>query len=360
MDNLIYYNCPSKLTSFLKHIEKNPVRFRALERDARRFVVEHCEWVQDPLPPLLVKVLTLCGLSRGPIGIVASYAYAPVSSQVKDIFGQITSDDNTEIHDVLPTFTQMCQRATCFIPQRIPQNTQKQLLSLCMYANEKFDIGLEEKNLRGTITTLGLFSARSRQRGDCCVYATVAGRSSDIVAGEASKNLRVMQNALRFLTSMEKAMPVLDALGANASSDPDNGKEPSKFKELLTLTLVGEMSHSMPSRSVLEQIQYIEKNFNSIRELQDKINETEAKCNEEKKLHVRALRMFIRSSLMSVVHSSDMFPRFVPYTCALCKDEAYFACPCKTVKYCSVKCQEVHWRRHMKKCPDIKRKKDTM
>lgn len=348
--------CTSKLTSLLKEIAENPEMAKAVEKDAHRFVRQNCRWIQSPCPPILVATLQDRGLSMGPIGIIASYAYEPVKKQVKNIFGQITTDDNAVMNRVLPIFNRLVQNATCFIPERTTNmHPRDKLLSLCMFANEMLHITPEEKKLRGTIVSLGLLSLRPRVKGDCCAWVSVAGRNSDIVIGESSKNLRTCSNALRFLTEMMETMPndIKDSVATGKPLDDKDDEKSTAFDSVLTLALVCEMAN--PRSSVLEQIMWIKYNFKSLRDIQDRMNELEKACSEEKKLYIRSLRLFIRHKIMDAVYASGHHPLFPALKCSLCDKAAFMTCPCKTVRYCSRECQRANWRRHKKTCKRLDR-----
>jgi hypothetical protein len=348
--------CPSNLTSVLEEIARNPARAMAIEKDAHRFVRQNCKWVQPPCPPTLVAIMQDRGLSMGPIGIIASYAYEPVERQVKDIFGQITSDDQTVLPPIVRRFNQLVNRATCFIPERMTNmNLQDKILSLCMFANERLHIATDEKKMRGTILCLGQLALRHHANGDCCSWASVAGRNSDIVTGESSNNLRTCSIAMRFLTDMTESMPddIKDSiatgkpLGGKDDND-DEVKKDSAFDRLLTLALLDEMAQSR--REVLVHITWIKDNFKSMAEIQDMMNELETACIEEKKMYLRSLRLFIRHKIMEAMYESERHPLFPVLKCALCDREAFMTCPCKTVRYCSRECQSADWRRHKKTC----------
>jgi hypothetical protein len=343
----------------LEEIARNPARARVIEKDAHRFVGQNCKWVQPPCPPTLVAIMQDMGLSMGPIGIIASYVYEPVERQLKDIFGQITSDDQAVLPPIVRRFDQLVNRATCFIPERMTNmNSRDRLLSLCMFANERLHIATDEKKMRGTILCLGQLALRPQVKGDCCSWASIAGRNSDIVTGESSNNLRTCSNAMRFLTEMTESMPdnIKDSiatgkpLGGNDDND-DEEKKDSAFDRLLTLALLGEMIQ--PRREVLEQITWIKDTFKSLNEIQDRMNELEKACNEEKNLYLQSLRLFIRHKIMEAMYESERHPLFPVLKCALCDREAFMTCPCKTVRYCSRECQSANWRRHKKTCKQL-------
>jgi hypothetical protein len=355
MDTILSFilnECPSKLPGFLLEIARNPTRAMFIKNDALLFISQNCKWIQPPCPPIFVSIMQGIGMSIGPIGIIASYAYTPVGEQVKDILSLITSNEQSVLYPIIQRFDHLANNATCFIHERTTNmSSQDKILSLCMFANERININIEEREMRGTILCLGQLSLRPRVDGDCCSWSSVAGITSGIVTGESSKKLSTCGNAMTFLVDMIESMPedIKDeiATGTSASGVCDEKNE-STFSRILTIALAGEMLH--PRRSVGDQIIWIKDNFNSLNEIQEMMKELEKKCIEEKKLYLRSLRLFIRHKIMEAVYESDRHPLFPALKCALCDKEAFMKCPCNTVRYCSSKCQSANWRRHKNKC----------
>lgn len=334
--------CPSKLTELLQEIEKNPARAHIIERDAHRFVDEKCGWIQHPCPPMVVDILLNLNIPKGPIGIITEFMYHSKDAQIKSIIR--TCKTNYEKRgkelEIFTLFNEQIEQATCFIPEKMPHDPLVRMLSLMMYANEKININIDECELRGTIAMLGITAIRRPRQGDCCTYSTVGEPSSCNITGDANKNLATMKNALLYFTSMEKKLE-------NKNLD---------FKNMLATVLQKEISREVPFADIIEQICYVDENFNSVDEIRLKFDETKEQCEQEKRLHVRALRMFIRDRLMKEIYLEAKYPRFAKHVCALCEKEAYMTCPCKTTRYCSTECQKIHWRRHRKKCTGTKKK----
>ena len=347
---LLREECPSKLTSTLKEIERNPSRASTIKKDAKRFVRRYGKWVQPPCPPALVSIMQYIGLSKGPIGIIASYMYEPLEIQVKDIFDQIASDDTAVMPPIISRFNQLVNNATCFTPERIIEtDPMDKLLSLCMFTNERIHIAVDEKKIRGTILCLGLFSLRPYEKGDCCSWASVAGIHSDIVKGESSIDLYACSNAMGFLIEMTDQMPedVKEAIATGKAIYNDENND-SAFDRFLNIALLSELANPRPY--IINQIMWIMDNFKNMNEIQDRINELEDVCKEEKRLYLNSLRRFIRHKIMEAVYESDRYPLFPMLNCELCDREAFTVCSCGTVRYCSRECQSANWGRHQKTC----------
>ena len=297
--------CPGVLEDLVKSMKENPEIAKAVEDDAQRFVNQYCRWIRSPCPQVLFDTLQNGGLYKDIINIVASYSDT-VHEQLTNIFGNIPSDYNTTLDDVMPRFNQAVEESTCFIPDLMERiHPQDRLLHMCIYLNEMVPISLDEKELRGTILCLGRLAVQPSMEGDCCLWASVAGKDSTRLVGESYKNFTACTNALMFISCNKERLTE-----DTEYKDEEDGEV--MFKHIIDKALEEECKYLSPRLDIIEQIMWIREKFKSVEEIQAMLNNLNDKYEEEEAAHIQLMRIFIRYSIMNAVYNSDEYPLFPP------------------------------------------------
>ena len=340
----------SKLADTVYDITHNPSKERVVKLDTIRFTKKVCTWIHSPCPASFVNIFQCINIPKCIIDIIATYIYDSIRTQIINIFNECVSKGDVSIIRVIPEFNRMFNVATCFDHKKLTHMTSRdKILSLCMYVNEMLPIGLEERKLRGTIISLGQMTLRENCVGDCCTWSSVGGLSSLKVVGKSNETFNTYANAVQLIAETTDTL-TQDYKDYMINEIKDNPDGPSIFRRILAIARAEEMTYTLPHDGILNLITLIDKNFTCLKEIQDKMIDLEEGYEKEKKEHIMSLKLFTRHKIMEAMYTSDKQPMFSDFICGLCKSEAFMTCPCKTVRYCSSKCQSAHWCRHKKKC----------
>jgi hypothetical protein len=356
--------CPGTLLHCMK---TNNKKENAIKRDTQRFIREKCVWKHSPTPADLIAAMIGTPFTIGIIGIISSYMYPSVYEQVRNVFGQIESNWNTGLGYVMPKYIRAIDESTFAIPEMMSNiPVYDRLLSLCMFTNEKIDIDLGEKGLRGTLMSLGVLSVGNQTNGLCCMWESVGGQHSDRVSGDSISTINRCVYALNIMAHIINNLPdhmkdsVISGTPLYARDADDNISDEiitDMFERTIVLMIEREVN-TYARTKFINFYMWIKKNFKSVTDITKMITEVEKKYKKEEAIHIKKLQLFIRHNIMNAIYESPMYPTYPMLVCALCNIGTTKLCDCNLVRYCSKECQTVHRIEHRKQCnAELKRKK---
>lgn len=142
------------------------------------------------------------------IYLITKYAYDSIANQLKKIFINNKCDDKTLLDHALSMY-----RSDLLNSRLLTKGTNVSpslLVFLCLYVNEYANIELSELDLKGTLVSLGQNCVRPRQKGDCCVYASVTSKQNIKTINDAKLSVLTHCKKLIRYTRESVADPTMD------------------------------------------------------------------------------------------------------------------------------------------------------